>query len=345
MAKPDLNDGYLRVAHELDAALACAGFGRDQRIILHEVFAMIFGPAKLKTVDLSPSAIGTRYGLPKQSIGRALTSLLESGVLIRDGFGFRFIKDYERWTWKGEPMLTPPMIAECRKAPKAAMSHVNKNVDSSTTTASSNSLTDTRKTSSDLLTNQDIQVDRVNKFDDAASTNALTDVNKFDDATHYLERAGLRIENLEKKRESAPSSSIESPSVPPIGKTLSPEAEAIIALAERRWNELLEPGTFARDLCYDYDVSWVRRALDETYDKYGRDELPRPWVRGKLQAWFKAGGPPESKFVGTSNGKPRSGEAAYKPSPTPGYLPPQPRQAGPKIPAAEALKILKGESA
>lgn len=51
--------------------------------------------------------------------------------------------------------------------------------------------------------------------------------------------------------------------------------------------------------------------------------------------------------IPSSNGKPRpgSGEVAYKPSPTPGYMPPQPRSAGPKIPAAEALRILKGESA
>src|SRR5687768_6053984 len=54
MAKPDLDEGYLRYAHTLDAALAYADFGKAERVVLRHVFAQVFGPAERRWARLRP---------------------------------------------------------------------------------------------------------------------------------------------------------------------------------------------------------------------------------------------------------------------------------------------------
>ena len=78
MAKPDLDDGWLKYAHELDAALAVADFTKGARIVLREVFSQVFGPAKSKTARLSPSEIGRRVGMARQNVMRGIDELLNA---------------------------------------------------------------------------------------------------------------------------------------------------------------------------------------------------------------------------------------------------------------------------
>jgi hypothetical protein len=126
MARPDLDDGWLKYAHELDAALAVADFTKGARIVLREVFAQIFGPAKLAHAELSPTEIGRRCGMNKAHVMRAITELIDSSVLVRhDQCSFTFVKDYERWTYKGRPRLTETEISYARHAPRVALSYRN----------------------------------------------------------------------------------------------------------------------------------------------------------------------------------------------------------------------------
>jgi hypothetical protein len=134
MAHPDTDDGWLKYAHELDAALAAADFSKGARIVLREVFAQIFGPAKQKTAELSPSDIARRIGRSKGTVGNRITELVESRVLVRVGSRYAFRKDYETWvrvvrrlpdgSVETVPRLTPAEVQWCRAAPKHALSFV-----------------------------------------------------------------------------------------------------------------------------------------------------------------------------------------------------------------------------
>jgi Bacteriophage replication protein O len=107
VAKPDLDDGYLRLAHELFAAVCCAGFNKWEMVVLREVFDQIYGPHKFPAARLFPTAIATDADTSRQAIHRAIDSLAKSGVIARRSDGeFAFIKDYERWSKGGVPRFS-----------------------------------------------------------------------------------------------------------------------------------------------------------------------------------------------------------------------------------------------
>ena len=107
MAKPDLEDGYLRIAHELFAALACAGFTKWEWVVIREVLDQIYGIQKRKTAIISPTKIASQVSTYKQSIVRATSSLVACNVLVKIGeMEYRFIKDYESWTDGKQPRLS-----------------------------------------------------------------------------------------------------------------------------------------------------------------------------------------------------------------------------------------------
>jgi len=150
MAKPDCDDGWLKYAHELDAALAVADFTKGARVVLREVFAQIFGPAKLRSAALSPTDIGTRVGMRREHVARAVKELADANALVRlkDG-SYRFNKDYESWLHNGSPRLTPGEVAYCRNAPAQALSHRNDpgNASSESRNDSGNTSTEQRNSS------------------------------------------------------------------------------------------------------------------------------------------------------------------------------------------------------
>jgi hypothetical protein len=125
-AKPDCDDGWLKYAHELDAALAVADFTKGARIVLREVFSQIFGPAKLRHAKLSPAEIGGRVGMARSHVMRGITELVDSGVLARSADGsYKFIKDYESWTYKGARRLSEAEVVYCHSAPKISLSYMH----------------------------------------------------------------------------------------------------------------------------------------------------------------------------------------------------------------------------
>jgi hypothetical protein len=130
VAKPDIDDGWLKYAHELDAALAVADFTKGARIVLREVFSQIYGPAKKRTAKVSPSAIGAACGMDRHNISRGLKELVDGNVLRKQDDGvYTFNKDYETWLESGRgarpnhPRFTPEEMAWCRNAPALAMSY------------------------------------------------------------------------------------------------------------------------------------------------------------------------------------------------------------------------------
>lgn len=192
MAKPDLDDGYLRIAHELFAALALAGFTKWEWAVLNEVLDQLYGPRKGPTAFLYPSEIARHVSTYKQSIGRAITDLVAAGVLVKTGEGeYAFVKDYERWTRRGKPRLTSFERMHClrRKRYMISKASVNNGADTHKPTASTTALT------------------AVSASDDAASAHLMTGVNNGADAksvpprTPSKERAGKNELKTEREEE------------------------------------------------------------------------------------------------------------------------------------------------
>lgn len=130
MAKPDCNDGFMMLAHELFAALALAGFNRWEWAVIREVLSQVYGPKRSRTATLSPSEIAGRLGTFKESIMRATRSLVDAGVIVKlDGLEYRFVKDYERWR-KGENPLLGERETKCCMAAKTVNTgaHASKNM-------------------------------------------------------------------------------------------------------------------------------------------------------------------------------------------------------------------------
>ncbi len=125
MRYPQLEDGFFLYAHELDAAIATVGFGRYESVILREIRAAIFGPAKMKTVLVSPSDIAKRSGLSRSALSESLHKLVAMNVLIQDEDGreVRLNKAYELWRDpRGKPLFTAKMVEYIALAAASAMS-------------------------------------------------------------------------------------------------------------------------------------------------------------------------------------------------------------------------------
>jgi Bacteriophage replication protein O len=279
MAKPDTDDGWLKYAHELDAALACADFSKGARIVLKEVFAQIYGPAKRMVAQIAPSELGRRYGIDKSNLLRAVRELVESNVLIRvDGSGFRFDKHYDRWTKKGRPRFTKLELAAIGSAPDIAISYARISGVSSDTHPENNGVTSDTGGVSQLTPN--------GVTSDTKTVSLQTPV------SHYIERAGeLRIRELEKEKERA----LEIPPGVKAIQTPMPQnpPEAVAALATRsesRW-PMQNADRFTGDLCRDYDHRLVAQILDQAYAKDPR-KFSMGWVRNGCQNQFNAGWKP-----------------------------------------------------
>jgi phage replication O-like protein O len=121
VAKPDLKNGYLKLAHELFAAVMVAPLPKEARIVLFEVFAQVYGYEKAKAARLSPTDIARRTGMAKPNVARGVAFLLKNGVIRREGMdAYRFVKDYESWGDADGPLIPPRLAGYAACAPDIA---------------------------------------------------------------------------------------------------------------------------------------------------------------------------------------------------------------------------------
>ena len=121
MAKPDCDDGWMKLARELFAALWLAPWTDGEKIVLLEVFEQIYGPAKPRRARFSVSALARAVGATRSHVSDALSSLLKRGVLSGNAHsGYAFVKDYERWRRGGEGALSAVRMAHAKHAPARA---------------------------------------------------------------------------------------------------------------------------------------------------------------------------------------------------------------------------------
>jgi hypothetical protein len=187
--KPDTDDGWIKLAHELDAALSVADFSKVANMVLCEVRAQVYGPAKRKRAFISPTEFGNVIGQKKQNVGRAIKELEDSGAVERHFGGWlTFRKHYRKWTaTDGTPRFTREELAWIASAPSRALLYKRQD--------------DTENPSSNLITHPTTPIVGVIDSDDSPSSNLITNVIKSDDAATIEERArdSERIKKGEEK--------------------------------------------------------------------------------------------------------------------------------------------------
>lgn len=263
MASPDLDNGYLRLAHELFAAVCCAGFSKWEMVVLREVFDQIYGPRKARTATLPLSDIAGRAGTYKQTIYRAVQSLVDAGVIAKNAEGaIRFIKDYESWRQGDSPRFSPSEIAYCAAAKRIKPSNLVVNngayhASAPALTASAPALTERKRT-------------RL-----PASAPALTEVS----AGAYPESVPptppscepARQREWEKKEEggkNAPDPPLRPSPIPD-----DPVAKQCLQLAMDRWGAS-NGDALVGDLLRTFKPPIVRHAIDREWDKHGANLKP-----------------------------------------------------------------------
>jgi len=100
MAKPQIEDGYIKVAKELATAFSRINLSAYESRVLWCVFNKTYGWSK-KTDRISYSQFVEATGLAHQHIGRTLKKLVERKILTCSGTGqnleYGIQKDYEIW--------------------------------------------------------------------------------------------------------------------------------------------------------------------------------------------------------------------------------------------------------
>jgi hypothetical protein len=241
LARPDCDDGWIKLAHELHAAITASGLNHAARVVLCEALEQVYGPAKRRHAVLSPSDIGRRFGgRPKQWADRGISECEDGGMLDRQPGGkYRFVKDYESWrSPQGGALFSAGELEWIREAPARALNCAGRAG---------------REASSKMMTNGSDQHESVIIFDDPTnvSVNGLDDVSPAPliNPPAYRENCGRREED-------------KNPLPPAAAEAAADDADAVSDWAESlpgAESEYL--GGKARAMCAGYPAEWVRAAL------------------------------------------------------------------------------------
>lgn len=328
MAKPDLEDGYLKIAYELFAALVGSPAVVGLRgTILWEVFCQTYGWAKRPHAELCPTEIARRRGVKRQNVSRALAELVEMKVLShKGGDAYGFNKDHESYEFGESPEQRQARVSYAIHAPQLAKSHKHE-IDAK----------EARKTESKVIHGaQDDNVDRINN--DAVTASDLiqnrinndavsaSEVIHSDDMSEAAPLIGTR--GIELKRETRHLDAT-APTTPTL---TSPTPESIRRIADLA--DDLAPnedlGSKVAGWCAGYPVAWVEDAVRIAW--VGAKPGGRAAYANKcLIRWHHQGGPPQAEVE-----KIRQAMPALPNGPTPYVEPPDPRR--PKFRPRNAVK-------
>lgn len=107
MAKPELDDGFTRIANEILGALSRVNLSAYETSILLFIFRNTYGWQRKEDL-LALNFIAEGTGIKKQHVCRTLAKLREKKMVVmrkdRRGYNlYGFQKDYEQWavTWRG----------------------------------------------------------------------------------------------------------------------------------------------------------------------------------------------------------------------------------------------------
>lgn len=100
MAKPQLEDGFTRIAHEILEVTASAGFSGQELSFLLILWRFTFG-WRTTWASWSNKAWAEGMGVSKQAVNKVKLNLLNRKVIILNKKGIRFNKDWQKW---GKPI-------------------------------------------------------------------------------------------------------------------------------------------------------------------------------------------------------------------------------------------------
>lgn len=127
MAKPDLSDGWLQLAHELFAALMLADLSKAESVVMHEVIDQMYGShPRQRLATIRPSEACHKLGCLREFIWKGIKRLTASGMVEREGEdGYRLVKNYDLWMKPDgkTPRLTEKERERCRAARRAPGTH------------------------------------------------------------------------------------------------------------------------------------------------------------------------------------------------------------------------------
>lgn len=101
---PQLEHGYTRIANELQDILCKTNFGGYERQVFDAIARKTWGFQK-KNDRISNTQLSEMTGLHKNHVSRALKSLIDRGIVTKNGIELGIQKDYRLWTDKKIPKM------------------------------------------------------------------------------------------------------------------------------------------------------------------------------------------------------------------------------------------------
>lgn len=111
MANPQLEDGFLGIAHSINEAIMLRDFTKRQRKILDLILRLSWGCHK-KYAYIPHQRDFTVVGLYEPDVANELNWLAESKVILRDGGFYGFNKDFDQWQVSRVKPYQPEKLSE-----------------------------------------------------------------------------------------------------------------------------------------------------------------------------------------------------------------------------------------
>lgn len=294
-ASPQCEDGFLLLAHELDAALSVAGFGLWESLVLRLVREQIYGIGRPRSAVLTPSEVAARIGGDRRHAHRAIESLIASGVLVRESQDtYRFVKDYTAWTKRGKPRLSPEAVRFAKESAPKRRSE-----------ASSRKMTHPVRPSSQVMTKPaPTTAAKVSR----PSSQMMTAVISRDDKTALAPNRNVRDEEFKKDDDEPVSLRSPQPKPQPVDgpgrdhqlpartdrveaadpRPTSDAADELAAVLRRTCPEIADKLTpRLRSLAVAYPVDMIRQAIPEAFarDLKGGPDAAVSYLLTTLRQW------------------------------------------------------------
>lgn len=111
MANPQLEDGFLGIAHSINEAIMLRDFTKRQRKILDLILRLSWGCHK-KSAIIPKQSDFTVIGIYETDISDELNWLESSKIIFRDGIEYSFNKDFDQWQVSRVKPYHPEKLSE-----------------------------------------------------------------------------------------------------------------------------------------------------------------------------------------------------------------------------------------
>ena len=295
VAKPDLDDGWIPMSHELFCALNIADFTKAQGIVVDRMLSQQFGPAKAAYAVVIPKEVALEMGCIRQTIEKGIDQLLTAGIIgeIEEiSRAYRFLKNYAAWLDnKGKVCrFTDLELRYIALAPSRAVAFRKFKIGTLTTVKNSTQLG--AKSAPNEVQVAPNQVQELHPTGCESAPNEVPNCTQLGAAQYIGTHAELRIGELDTTTPAAvENSQTQKPkSKPAVPSTLS-ELYAWCAVAVPEIEDIT--GKLA-GWAASYPIEWIHDAIQTALAKADRGKLAS-YAFACLKRWNESGGPEHRK--------------------------------------------------